>query len=192
MYQSNYGSFPSNPKLEMSNEGGSENKAIEILKSVADCKSHSIMFHDNMSKECHMWGLQGMKRLHRYKALLDFIDLNLLLHYCIDIFGVNIKPDFVDDIKSVNNIEEYLNYYREEEIDMRSKLGKLAYELSEMGYVEEHKMICCYIPCITKQIEKANRWLQDFGKADWDWAYIRVVDAKLHDKVKEKEEKYGY
>ena len=67
-------------------------------------------------------------------------------------------------------------------------MSDIANQLTLGNYSNEAGLIRDILCGEAKELEKSRRWYQDFEKANWDWAYIRIVDAKLHDKVKEQEE----
>ncbi len=163
---------------------------VPWLKKAMDCKLKGVMFHSNASRSAHMMGLQGMKRWHRCQMKDDFKQLVELQHYTIDQFGVNYDPEFeaTPGATTITDTQSLLKAYNEYESKYYGIMSDIANQLTLGNYSNEAGLIRDILCGVAKELEKSRRWYQDFEKANWDWAYIRIVDAKLHDKVKEQEE----
>ena len=120
----------------------------------------------------------------------DFKQLVELQHYTIDQFGVNYDPEFeaTPGATTITDTQSLLKAYNEYESKYYGIMSDIANQLTLGNYSNEAGLIRDILWGVTKELEKSRRWYQDFEKANWDWAYIRIVDAKLHDKVKEQEE----
>lgn len=165
---------------------------IKILKEVINKMADGEVFHDNMSRICHMWGLQGFKRLHRYNSLEDRNRRIKLQHYIIDRFGENLEPDWDYAVKTPNDIQEMLNYYIDWEESVIETIGEKGNKLILNKWVNEGKKIQNCLDDVSNEIMKARRYRQEFSKAEYDWEYIRYVDNKLHEKYKAKENEQGF
>lgn len=153
------------------------------------------MFHANASLESHKMGLQGFKRLHRYYSRKDNEAKMKLEHYAIDMFGMIIKPDWanISDLKDMHNVKEMLEYYLEHETDKYAELAEIANELTVNEFLHESHMIREGLECVSREIIKCKRYIQDHENSDWSWHHIRYIDNMLHKKFKKKEcEEFSY
>ena len=162
-----------------------DNEALKLIQDAINIFSDGEKFHDNMSRRLHMLGLQGFKRWHRIQASGDRNHAIEVQHFVIDQFSENLEvtseyvPTTPIDLK--NGLELYLEW----EISVYKRISKIANELVLLNFPCEAELIQKDLKGVTKEIEKARRNLQDFTNASWDWAYIRLVDNRLHEKCKE-------
>lgn len=188
MYQ-NRGATPLSDRVE----SATSVTGCEIVKEILDCLEQSMCYHDNFSRKCHLMGLQGQKRWHRYYCTQKAFDIQRLQHYCIDVYKEDVSPTKLHDSVDFKDTEEYLNAYLNSLHTELNKFNSIYTKCIMNGFIKESEIVQKNICCVTKELEKCNRWIQDFGCAEWDWSYIRVVDSKLHDKMKCKEaEEHGY
>lgn len=160
------------------------NEPLILMKKAIDIFAEGEKFHDNMSRYTHLLGLQGHKRWHKMQAKEDMCNRVELQHYIIDMFAENIEPTWKTDMPKPLNVEEYLNAYLEWEISVYKNIADIVVKLTSMGYVVEGKLVGSDLEGVRKEIEKIRRWIQDFTNAKWDYAYIRIKDNELHDKLK--------
>lgn len=158
-----------------------------LVKEAIDISMDGSVFHDKMSRWCHTQGLQGAKRLHRYMSAEDRNNGIKLQHWAIDMFSVNIEPSWSYEPVLPTSIETYLNTYLEWEISVYKRISDIGNQLITKGYVMEGKKVQDCLCGVAKEIEKVRRQIQDYSKANWDWAYIRIKDQEVHDKYKDKE-----
>lgn len=183
-----YNPFDRNQSTAPMSAATSPTTAPEMLKRAMDCKLKGVMFHSKASRTAHMWGLQGQKRWHRWQMHTDFCELVKLQHYLIDQFGENYEPHVEDDLPPLADLEAFFRGYQEYESRYYTIMSDIANQLTLANYSNEAHMIREMLEGVSKEFEKCRRWLQDYQKANWAWSYVRVMDDKLHDKIKDKED----
>lgn len=132
-------------------------------------------------------GYNGFKRWHRYRGKC-FFDLDTkLANELYDKF--RIKADFKDYevAYSPNGIEEHLKSWQKAILDGIQELGTLGKD-----FYETAGMNCGVVDCAMKKMgkdyEKVSRYIKRFTESDWLTLDMHIVDDKLHDKYKAKEE----
>lgn len=132
-------------------------------------------------------GYNGFKRWHRYRSKC-FFDLDTkLANELFDKF--RIKADFKDYevAYSPNGIEEHLRSWQKAILDGIQELGTLGKD-----FYETAGMNCGVVDCAMKKMgkdyEKVSRYIKRFTESDWLTLDMHIVDDKLHDKYKAKEE----
>ena len=92
---------------------------------------------------------------------------------------------------SPSSIEEHLKSWDKALLNAIQELGNL-----NKKYYEETGMNCEIIECslrkMIKDYEKVGRYLKRFNESDWLTLDMHIVDDKIHEHYKCKEEKYGY
>lgn len=152
-------------------------------------------FHENVSLDSHKLGLQGFKRLHRYFSRKDNEAKMKLEHYCIDMFGEKVMPDWdkLEKPKMSNTVKEMLESYLEHETEKYATIAEIANILTMNEFLHESHMLRKELEPVTREIIKCKRYIQDFENSDWSWHHIRYIDNMLHTKYKEKEyEEFSY
>lgn len=178
---------PQSPVVETSDYN------VDILKQFMDCLGESIVNHDILSRHTHVWGLHGQKRWHRYYCNKFIKMLQKIQHYAIDMYDVNIEANMEETENNCTDISKYFDCCIEKTKNKIDKVSDMYNVCVNSGYIEESCFIKDYLDDLTCQLKHYNRWLKDFSKADWNWAYIRVVDDRLHNKFEIKEaEENGY
>ena len=132
-------------------------------------------------------GYNGFKRWHRYRSK-QFFDLKLkLANELYDRF--RIKADFKEQevTYSPSSIEEHLKSWEKTLLGGIQELGTLG-----KSYCDLTGMTCDVIECALKELshdyEKVGRYLKRFAESDWLTLDMHMVDDRLHDKYKCKEE----
>ena len=169
-----------------------EKSATAILKSAIDYIGKALVTHDVMSRNCHMLGLQGHKRLHRFYCNKAMKLLQKLQHYSIDMYNENIESDMNIEILQYSDVKTYLDLYSKFINQQLCDISTCYKQCIENSYIKEASLIKSYICDLTKQLKKCNRYMHDFTNANWDWTYIKISDNKLHNKMKCKEAKHYY
>ena len=169
-----------------------ETEIIKLFKQIIEKNASGEVFHDNMSRMAHIWGLQGFKRLHRHNACEDRERRVTFQHYVIDRYSENLEPDWTYEAPIVKSIQEMLDEYINWEESVIRDMSIVGNTLIEEGYVVEGQKAQECLKDVTQEIIKAKRYKQDFSKAKNEWEYIRIVDKEIHKKYKEKEgDNYG-
>lgn len=150
------------------------------------CKLNKIA----MSK-MQIMGYNGFKRWHRYRSR-QFFELKLCLaNELYDKF--RIAPNFKDYelTYSPSSVEEHLRSWDKALLDAIQELGTLNKEYYQLAGVN-----CCVIENamhkIVRDYEKVGRLLKRFTESDWLTLDMHIVDDKLHEKYKEKENARGF
>lgn len=164
-----------------------ENEAVKLLKKAIDIFAVGEATHDILSRQLHMMGFQGLKRYHRLQSLEDRTHRIRIQHKVIDIFGVNIEPEWDMEEVKIQDLKDYLYKYWNWESYVYLNIGSIANELTVKGYLEESKDVSCVLKGVRKEIEKINRQIQDLELTEFDMSYYKLLDKKLHDKIKDKE-----
>lgn len=157
---------------------------VRLLGDAINIYANGEAVHDQLSLYTHMWGLQGQKRYNSHNSKCDRNKRRQLQHYCIDVFGEIVEPTWNYEMSISKDTKEYFQKCLEWEISVYTKLNNIINSLVTGGYNNEACLIRDDLPCIAKKTEKFRRWINDFEKANWSWEYIRIVDTKLHDKLK--------
>lgn len=161
------------------------NDGIKLLHEAINIFADGEKFHDSMSRKFHMCGLQGMKRWHRVQSKDDRCHSIDLQHYVIDQYSENLEVTSDYMPPTPVDLESGLKAYLDWELSVYKRLAKISNDLIILEYPHESYLVKKDIDGVIKEIEKIRRWLQDFEKSNWNWAYIRIVDNRLHDKMKE-------
>lgn len=162
-----------------------DNEGLKLLQEAINIFANGEKFHNKASLNTHKWGLQGFKRWHKEQSKEDRCNYIELQHYIIDMFSEVLEPTGSYGEISALDFKEHLSNYLDWEIYVYTELSRIAIELANLGYTYEMDMIAKHTKDVRKEIEKVRRWLHDFDKAEFDWKYIRIIDMKLHDKMKE-------
>lgn len=161
------------------------NEGIKKIHEAINIFSDGEKFHDTMSRKFHMWGLQGFKRWHRVQSLEDRSHAINLQHYSIDLFSENLDVTSTFEPPAPLDIKEGLEAYLDWEISVYERVSVIINDLINLGYLHESDTIKKCLGGVVREIEKTRRNIQDFEKSNWDWGYIRIVDHRLHEKMKE-------
>lgn len=177
------------------NQGANEKLPHEQLMRAINAFAIGCDFHENASLDSHKLGLQGFKRLHRYFSRKDNESKMKLEHYCIDMFGEKVMPDWdkLEKPKMSNTVKEMLESYLEHETEKYATIAEIANILTMNEFLHESHMLRKELEPVTREIIKCKRYIQDFENSDWSWHHIRYIDNMLHTKYKEKEcEEFSY
>lgn len=168
---------------------------VEQLMKAIEVFTVGYAFHENASLDSHKLGLQGFKRLHRYFSRKDNEVKMKLEHYCIDMFGEKVTPEWKDmkELKTSHTVKEMLESYLEHENEKYALIAETANILTMNEFLHESHMLRKELEPVTREIIKCKRYIQDFENSDWSWHHIRYIDNMLHTKYKEKEcEEFSY
>lgn len=173
----------------------SETKTMsENVKALYEAVHKVLLTHSKLNCKAmcaaQALGYNGFKRWHRYRSK-QFFDLALKLsNELTDRF--RIKADFRDYELNYSpaSLEEHLKTWEKAVLDGIQELGELGksyYELTgtKCGIVEAAitDMSCDY--------GKIGRYIKRFNESDWLALDMHIVDDRLHDKYKQKEEGTG-
>lgn len=136
-------------------------------------------------------GYNGFKRWHRCRSR-KFFELKICLaNELFDKFRIvaNFKDYEVN--YSPASIEEHLKSWESAIMEAIQELGTINKDYFELtgiscGMVE--RAMCKMV----RDYEKIGRLIKRFTESDWLTLDMHIVDDKLHEKYKAKEEKYGY
>lgn len=162
---------------------------IKLMQMLINLFAESEMTHDVISRKMHMLGFQGAKRYNRCKSTEYRCSRIEAQHFVIDIYGMDLEPSWERKDIDFNDYKSYLEYLLDDTIARYSLLNKIHNELISNGYNTEAEIAKDFFPIITKEIEKVRRWILEGENCNWDYALLRIFDDKLHDKMKQKEEK---
>lgn len=163
----------------------------ESVKALFESVHKVLLAHCKLNKKAmcaaHALGYNGFKRWHRYRSRC-FFDLDVkLANELFDRF--RIMADFKDyELNySPSTLEEHLKAWQKAILEGVQELGALGKE-----YFSQTGTRCCVIDCamekMGKDYERVCRLLKRFTESDWLTIDMHIVDDKLHDKYKRKEE----
>lgn len=160
-------------------------EGLKLLQRALDVFAHGEMQHDVWSRKAHMMNMQGLKRWHKLQSEDDRCSRVELQHYIIDMFGVNLEPKW--DYKEIESdtLEKLVTDYLSWEVSVYSELANVSNALMLLEMPCEATIVAAPLKEVRKEIEKARRMLADYEYVNWDKAYIKLQDKKLHDKVKD-------
>ena len=75
-------------------------------------------------------------------------------------------------------------------LDGIQELGTVQKEYCELSGMRS-EVLDCSLSTLTHDYEKVGRYLKRFSESDWLALDMHIVDDRLHDKYKEKEEGYS-
>lgn len=181
--------------MESVNLGTEETKSMsDSVKAIFESVHKVILTHCKLNKKAmcaaHALGYNGFKRWHRYRSRC-FFDLDVKLsNELFDKF--RIRADFKDyELNySPTSLEEHLKSWQKAILDGIQELGTLNKEFMEQTGTQ-NCTIDCALKKLSKDYEKVCRILKRFTESDWLSLDMHIVDDKLHDKYKRKEEENG-
>ena len=166
-------------------EGNQE--VSKLLGEAIDIFANGESFHDHMSRQAHMMGLQGAKRYHKLQSNEDRCRRIEVQHYAIDIFSENISPKWYYEPPTPLTYKDMLEIYLTWEMSVYKRINGIANDLYNINMNNEGKIVSNCIDGVVKEIEKIRRKLLDYEKVNWSWSYIKIKDSELHDKIKKNE-----
>lgn len=179
---------------ELINYSSNGNMA-EQIKSLYESVCKVLTTHCKINKlamrSLQAMGYNGFKRWHRYRSR-QFFEMKLCLSNEIyDKF--RIKADFksYEITYDSKNMEEHLKSWDSVLLEGIQELGilhKRFFELTGMDNGIINKAICK----MTRDYEKVGRLIMRFTESDWLTLDMHIVDDKLHEKYKEKENAHGF
>ena len=173
----------------------SEKTMAESVSSLFESVCKILTTHCKLNKiamsKMQIMGYNGFKRWHRYRSRQFFEMKICMMNELYDKF--RIEPTFKDyEITySPSSMEEHLKSWDKALLDSIQELGTLSqkyYELTGMSCCVIKKALCKMM----RDYEKVGRLLKRFNESDWLTLDIHIVDDKLHEKYKMKEDKYGF
>ena len=166
-----------------------DNEPMLLLSRAASKMAHGKIFHEHTMLVTHQMGFQGHKRWHKMQMLEDQEGYIEILNYCIDMFDSILEIDWEYTVPTPKSFVEYVDAYLEWEIGVYEELTDISNQLVIKGFAIEAETVSAHLPGVRKEIEKCRRWLKDYEVTSGDMAYFKLMDKKLHDKVKEMTEK---
>lgn len=160
----------------------------QIYKNVDNILIEHIMLNDDAMKYMQSYGFNGFKRLHRYLEK-ELVCLHQQLENC-----------FYDKYQKVLTTTN-LSTSSYQPLDLKSHLEKWGNQLNraiqELGELNQahfdavgitnniiEDTICIFL----KKHEKVSRWIKRFNESNWNSLDCHIVDDRLHEKMKKKEE----
>lgn len=173
------------------NEKTMEESITELYENINKILTIHCKLNKMAMNACHSLGYNGFKRWHRYRSR-QFFELKICLaNELFDKFRIKSNFKEYELNYSPNSIEEHLKSWDKTLLDAIQELGNL-----NKKYYEETGMNCKIIECslrkMIKDYEKVGRYLKRFNESDWLTLDMHIVDDKIHEHYKCKEEKYGY
>ena len=173
------------------NEKTMEESITELYENINKILTIHCKLNKMAMNSCHSLGYNGFKRWHRYRSI-EFFELKICLaNELFDKFRIKSNFKEYELNYSPNSIEEHLKSWDKALLDAIQELGNL-----NKKYYEETGMNCKIIECslhkMIKDYEKVGRYLKRFNESDWLTLDMHIVDDKIHEHYKCKEEKYGY
>lgn len=161
-----------------------DNKPLVLLKRAIDIFAQGESHHHKWMLFCHKSGFQGHKRWNRVQSSEDRCMRIKVENHIIDMFGDVLEPswDFASEMPT--SLKHYLEIYLAWEVHVYKEINAIANELTIEGYNYEAELISSCICDVRKEIEKIRRWLSDYDLVKWDFAYIKIDDHELHNKIK--------
>lgn len=173
------------------NQPGDAKTMADSVKAVFETVHKVLSVHCKLNRlamcALQVMNYNGFKRWHRYRSRQLF-DMDVLLsNELFDRF--RIKADFKDYELTYNpsSLEEHLKSWEKALLDGIQTLGeqgKAFYELTGMkcGIVDRA------MRKLSHDYEKTGRYIRRFSESDWLALDMHIVDDRLHDKFKKKEE----
>lgn len=177
------------------NYGISEKSMSERITSLYESVSKVLDTHCKLNycamTSMHSMGYNGFKRWHRYRSN-QFHNLKLCLaNELYDKFRIKAEFKSYELTYSPTSMEEHLKSWDKAILDSIQELGTLNKE-----YYQETGMECKVIKCtlhkMVKDYEKIGRYLKRFTESDWLTLDMHIVDEKIHEHYKCKENKHEY
>lgn len=154
-----------------------------------------INFHCKLNKfamsKMHSLGYNGFKRWHRYRSK-QFFDLEICLcNELYDKFRISLTHKDYELSYAPNSMEDHLKNWDKALLSSVEELGSLNKEHYELTG-SRCKIIECVMHKLIRDYEKVGRYLKRFNESDWLTLDIHIVDDKIHEKYKAKEEKHEW
>lgn len=165
---------------------------IKWMQALIDTLANAEMWHDKTSRNTHMMGFQGAKRYNRIRSHEDRCLRLKIQHYMIDVFGIDLEPNWKSKNIEFSSYKDYLEQYLDTEIEAYTDLNKIHNALVSEGYVAEACLVKDYLPTVVKEIEKVRRWILEGDNSQWMYHHVRIVDMHIHDKCKEHSSESAY
>lgn len=165
-----------------------KNRVIEILADASETFYRGAKFHHAVSLKMAYMNLHGAKRWHKIQSGEDWDCYEKVAYYLVDMYDHIVKVQ-INEPSTPEKYKEYLMMYLEWETYVNKHLNDLSKELVELGALYEAELITAHVGGVIKEIEKIKRWLDDYEMYEGDIKYIKMADAKLHDKLKKKTDK---
>ena len=131
---------------------------VEQLMKAIEVFTVGYAFHENASLDSHKLGLQGFKRLHRYFSRKDNEVKMKLEHYCIDMFGEKVTPEWKDmkELKTSHTVKEMLESYLEHENEKYALIAETANILTMNEFLHESHILRKELEPVTREIIKCK------------------------------------
>lgn len=160
----------------------------EIYKNVDRIILKHLMINDDAMKICQSLGYNGFKRMHRVnsrKLLNNHLELenNMFDKYRL-ILNTNVEVSKYDPV----NIKNHLDKWKQALEEDIKQLGNLNYKHMETVGISNNiieSLICLFI----HDYEKTSRWYARFNESNWNPIDMHAVDDRLHEKIKQDEER---
>ena len=159
----------------------------DILQETGKQLLLCVMLSGDMKNSCHMWGLNGFKRWHRYNAMCFYKELEGVKSHSIDYYGkeLNIKDGYVKPIYS--KIDTMLEYWLNGMVSFANFLDGSIHNLQAVQSNMDVKLLSRLLCYTYNQIKLIRRIIVRFEATGYMQHDIRVLDSKLHRKYKHKE-----
>lgn len=140
--------------------------------------------HDQWSRDLALLGLKGAREWHKIQSNEDREERIKLQHKAIEVFGIDLEQELIQNIKTIATVEEYYREYIDWEIKVYKELSKIANELNDRDYLKEAEDIEGALKGVRQEIILAREKLQTLEQVQYDMTYIKIKDEKLAKKLK--------
>ena len=167
----------------------------EKVKSLYERAAKVLAVHCSVNKMAmgamQSMGYNGFKRWHRYNSKCLFDCALKLANALFDKFRIKAEFKEYELNYSPASMEEHLKAWEKALLDGMQELGSVQKEYCEQTGMRS-EVVDCAIGMIAHDHEKACRYLKRFTESDWLALDMHIVDDRLHDKYKQKEDgNYG-
>lgn len=135
-------------------------------------------------------GYNGFKRWHRCNSKCLFDSGIKLANALYDKFRIKAEFSGYELTYEPKSLEEHLRSWEKALLDGIQELGTVQKEYCELSGMRS-EVLDCSLSTLTHDYEKVGRYLKRFSESDWLALDMHIVDDRLHDKYKEKEEGYS-
>lgn len=165
-----------------------ENVVVDLLSKACNIFMKGAKWHHAMSLKLSYMNLHGAKRWHKIQSGEDWGCYEKIAYYMVDMFDYIIEVE-VETPKTMNGYRDYLIEYLKWETYVKEQISAISNELMTLGYIYESELVSSHVAGVIDEIKHIKRWLDDYEMVNGDYAYLKIADAKLHDKLKKKMEK---
>jgi hypothetical protein len=159
----------------------------QIYKNVDNIILTALMINDDAMKYTQSWGYNGFKRLHRCETKYLLCKHQELENSYFDKYRKMLNASVGNPNYNPISLKDHLEKWRDLLNRNIQELGELNQEHFDVIGIT-NCVIEDLIYCFMKKYEKVSRWIARFNESSWNSIEIHLLDDKLHEKMKKKEE----